>query len=133
MVAAIERFITAGLLRFRLRSRAAMARALRLTGAAVAAFVVAELLFSETVPILAPLTALLVVEINLKDIVTSGVQRVASVTAGVLLAPILGLLYLLRAHLPAPGRHARPGRYRLPQVRSRRATRRPPRRARPRP
>jgi hypothetical protein len=54
-------------------------------------------------------------------------------TAGVLLAPILGLLYLLRAHLPAPGRHARPGRYRLPQVRSRRATRRPPRRARPRP
>jgi outer membrane biosynthesis protein TonB len=53
--------------------------------------------------------------------------------AGVLLAPILGLLYLLRAHLPAPGRHARPGRYRLPQVRSRRATWRPPRRARPRP
>ena len=65
-----------------------MARALRLTGAAVAAFVVAELLFSETVPILAPLTALLVVEINLKDIVTSGVQRVASVTAGVLLAVV---------------------------------------------
>ena len=25
-------------------------------------------------------------------------------TAGVLLAPLLGLLYLLRAHLPAPGR-----------------------------
>jgi len=88
MVAAIERFITAGLLRFRLRSRAAMARALRLTGAAVAAFAVAELLFSETVPILAPLTALLVVEINLKDIVTSGLQRVASVTAGVLLAVV---------------------------------------------
>ena len=54
-------------------------------------------------------------------------------TAGVLLAPLLGLLYLLRAHLPAPGRHARPGRYLLPQVRSRRATRRPPRRARTRP
>jgi hypothetical protein len=54
-------------------------------------------------------------------------------TAGVLLAPLLGLLYLLRAHLPAPGRHARPGGYRLPQVRSRRATRRPPRRARTRP
>jgi hypothetical protein len=53
--------------------------------------------------------------------------------AGVLLAPILGLLYLLRAQLPAPGRHARPGGYRLPQVRSRRATRRPPRRARTRP
>jgi hypothetical protein len=54
-------------------------------------------------------------------------------TAGVLLAPLLGLLYLFRARLPAPGRHARPGRWRLPQVRSRRATRRPPRRARPRP
>jgi hypothetical protein len=54
-------------------------------------------------------------------------------TDAVLLAPLLGLLYLLRAHLPPPGRHARPGRYRLPQVRSRRTTRRPPRRARARP
>ena len=63
-----------------------MARAVRLTGAAVAAFAVAQVLFPSTVPILAPLTALLVVEVTLKDIVTSGVQRVASVTAGVLLA-----------------------------------------------
>ena len=86
MVAAIERFVAAGLLRFRLRSRAAMARTLRLTGAAVAAFAVAQLVFPDTVPILAPLTALLVVEVTLKDILTSGVQRVASVTAGVLLA-----------------------------------------------
>ena len=82
----IERLINAGLLRLRLRSRAALARAVRLTGAAVAAFVVAQVLFPETLPILAPLTALLVVEVTLKDIVTSGVQRVASVTAGVLLA-----------------------------------------------
>jgi hypothetical protein len=52
-----------------------------------------------------------------------------------LLAPLLGLglLYLLRGRLPAPGRHARRGRYRLPQVRSRRTTRRPPARARTRP
>ncbi len=63
-----------------------MSRALRLTGAAVAAFAVAQLLFPNTVPVLAPLTALLVVEVTLKDILTSGVQRVASVTAGVLLA-----------------------------------------------
>jgi len=82
----IERLINAGLLRFRLRSRAALARAVRLTGAAVAAFVVAQVIFPETMPILAPLTALLVVEITLKDIVTSGLQRVASVTAGVLVA-----------------------------------------------
>jgi hypothetical protein len=54
--------------------------------------------------------------------------------AGALLAPLFGLLYLLRGLLPGPaGRHARPGRYRLPQVRSRRATRRPPARARTRP
>jgi uncharacterized membrane protein YgaE (UPF0421/DUF939 family) len=86
MAPAIERFVNACLVRLRLRSRAAMARAVRLTGAAVAAFIVAQVLFPDTVPILAPLTALLVVEITLKDIVTSGVQRVASVTAGVLLA-----------------------------------------------
>ena len=86
MATTIERLINAGLLRFRLRSRAALARAVRLTGAAVAAFVVAQVVFPETLPILAPLTALLVVEVTLKDIVTSGVQRVASVTAGVLLA-----------------------------------------------
>ena len=61
------------------------------------------------------------------------VTTTQSPTDGALLAPLLGLLYLLRAHLPAPGRHARPGRYRLPQVRSRRASRRPPRRARTRP
>ncbi len=72
--------------RLRQRGRTSMSRAMRLTGAAVAAFVVAQVLFPGTVPILAPLTALLVVEITLKDIVTSGVQRVASVTAGVLLA-----------------------------------------------
>ena len=72
MIAAIERFATAGMLRFRLRSRAAMARTMRLTGAAVAAFVVALAVFPDTVPILAPLTALLVVEVTLKDILTSG-------------------------------------------------------------
>ena len=75
----------AGLLT-RLRGRWDPARALRLTGAAVAAFVVAQVLFPGTLPILAPLTALLVVEVALKDIVTSGLQRIASVTAGVLVA-----------------------------------------------
>src|SRR6478672_13832502 len=86
MVTAIQRLIDAGIVRMRLRSKAAMARAVRLTGAAVAAFLVAQVLFPDTIPILAPLTALLVVEVTLKDIVTSGVQRVASVTVGVLLA-----------------------------------------------
>jgi len=61
-------------------------RALRLTGAAVAAYVVAGLLLEDTVPVIAALTALLVVEVTLFDIVTSGVQRVVSVVTGVLLA-----------------------------------------------
>ena len=61
-------------------------RALRLTGAAVAAYIVAGLLLGDTVPVIAALTALLVVEVTLFDIVTSGVQRVVSVVAGVLLA-----------------------------------------------
>jgi uncharacterized membrane protein YccC len=57
-----------------------------LTGAAVSAYVVAGLLLGETVPVIAALTAMLVVEVTLFDIVTSGVQRVVSVVAGVLLA-----------------------------------------------
>lgn len=63
-----------------------MLRAMRLAGAAVAAYVVAELLLEDTVPVIAALTALLVVEVTLFDIVTSGVQRVVSVVCGVLLA-----------------------------------------------
>ncbi len=86
MATTLDHVLNAGRVRLRLRSRAAMARALRLTGAAVAAFVVAQLVFPGALPILAPLTALLVVEVTLKDIVTSGLQRVASVTAGVLVA-----------------------------------------------
>ncbi|WP_420123638.1 aromatic acid exporter family protein [Nakamurella sp.] len=81
-----RRLVDAGLARLRLRGRPAAARALRLTGAAVAAFVVALVLFPGTTPILAPLTALLVVEITLKDSLTSGLQRIVSVGAGVLLA-----------------------------------------------
>ncbi|WP_166442213.1 FUSC family protein [Nakamurella flava] len=72
--------------RLRVRGAAAFGRALRLSGAAVAAFVVALAVFPSTVPILAPLTALLVVEVTLKDILASGLQRIASVTLGVLVA-----------------------------------------------
>lgn len=72
--------------RIRQRGSTALLRALRLTGAAVAAYIVADLLLGDTVPVIAALTALLVVEVTLFDIVTSGVQRVVSVVAGVLLA-----------------------------------------------
>jgi len=72
--------------RVRQRGASAVLRALRLSGAAVAAYIVADLLLDDTVPVIAALTALLVVEVTLFDIVTSGVQRVVSVIAGVLLA-----------------------------------------------
>src|SRR6478609_10637204 len=72
--------------RVRQRWASALLRALRLTGAAVAAYIVAGLFLEDTVPVIAALTALLVVEVTLFDIVTSGVQRVVSVVAGVMLA-----------------------------------------------
>ena len=88
MPTTIRRLADAGLTRLRLRGRTAVGRAFRLSGAAVVAFVVALALFPDTVPILAPLTALLVVEITLKDSLTSGVQRIISVASGVLLAVV---------------------------------------------
>ena len=86
MFTTVRRLVDAGRLRLRLRGRSAAGRALRLTGAAVSAFAVALLLVPGTAPILAPLTALLVVEITLKDSLTSGVQRIVAVAVGVLMA-----------------------------------------------
>lgn len=54
--------------------------------AAVAAYVVASLVSVNPHPVLAPLTALLVVQLTLYETLTSGVRRVLSVVAGVLLA-----------------------------------------------
>jgi hypothetical protein len=72
--------------RVRTRGRAAFFRALRLSGAAVASYLVAHALSPNTTPILAPLTALLVVQVTLSSTLWSGVERVVSVMAGVLLA-----------------------------------------------
>ncbi|MDP9317763.1 MAG: aromatic acid exporter family protein [Actinomycetota bacterium] len=58
----------------------------RLTAAAVASFVVASLMFPHSEPLLAPLTALLVVQLTPVSILASGIQRVASVVAGVSVA-----------------------------------------------
>jgi CRISPR/Cas system CSM-associated protein Csm2 small subunit len=66
--------------------RDALDRVARLTGAAVAAYVVARILLDGPIPILAPLTALLVVQVTFVGSLKSGVQRVASVVAGVLIA-----------------------------------------------
>jgi uncharacterized membrane protein YccC len=54
--------------------------------AAVLAYVAADLLNTSTAPILAPLTALLVVQLTMYETVAHGIQRVFSVLAGVLVA-----------------------------------------------
>ena len=61
----------------------------RLTITAVLAFVVARLVTGADSPILAPLTALIVIQVTLYQTFRSALQRVASVVAGVLVA--LGL------------------------------------------
>ena len=77
----------------RRRAQPATVTIARLTVTAVVAFVVARLLTHTTSPILAPLTALLVVQVTLYQTFRSALQRVASVVLGVLLA--LGLSGLL--------------------------------------
>ena len=61
-------------------------------GATVAAYAVADVLLTDTVPVIAALTALLVTEATLFDILTAGVQRVVSVVVGVLLAVAFSML-----------------------------------------
>jgi uncharacterized membrane protein YgaE (UPF0421/DUF939 family) len=76
--------------RVRTRWRSALSRGARLTGATVAAFVAAELVgLRDPPPLIAALTALLVVEATLASTLVSGVQRVLSVVAGVALAVVL--------------------------------------------
>lgn len=72
--------------RLRRRSRAAGLRMLRLTGAATASYAVALALSPNSRPVLAPLTALLVVQVTLFSIVRSSAQRVVSVVLGVVVA-----------------------------------------------
>ena len=71
----------------RRRGRTAAFRALRMTGATVAAFLVARLVgLHEPPPLIAALTALLVVQATLSSTLVNGVQRVLSVVVGVALA-----------------------------------------------
>lgn len=83
----IARPVAVHLARFRRGGRSAMAWAMRLTAAAVASYVVASTVFpSPEPPLLASLTALLVVQFTPISLLTSGLQRVLSVVAGVLVA-----------------------------------------------
>ncbi|HJX42378.1 MAG TPA: aromatic acid exporter family protein [Geodermatophilus sp.] len=80
----------------RRRGRSAAFRALRMTGATVAAYLVAQAVgLHEPPPLIAALTALLVVQATLTSTLVNGVQRVLSVVAGVALAvlfvAVLGL------------------------------------------
>jgi Fusaric acid resistance protein-like len=74
----------------RLRSvgRSELAWTLRLAAAAVAAYALAEVFFPGTQPLLAPLTALLVVQLTPVSLLASGVDRVISVIAGVSVAAV---------------------------------------------
>ena len=75
------------MLRVRRRGRSAAARAARLSGAAVVAYLVAEALgLRYPPPLIAALTALLVVQATLAGTLTNGIQRVLSVVSGVGLA-----------------------------------------------
>ncbi len=68
------------------RREPAVAQTLRSTVAATIAYVVALRLSNEAAPLTAPLTALLVVQVTLFSTLTTGVRRVNSVVAGVLVA-----------------------------------------------
>ncbi|WP_198679245.1 FUSC family protein [Thermomonospora amylolytica] len=61
----------------------------RLVMTAVAAYLLALWLLEVSAPVLAPLTALLVVQVSLFQTLRSGVQRIVSVTAGVIVAVVL--------------------------------------------
>jgi hypothetical protein len=61
-------------------------RTAKVTVAAVLSYAAADLLNTTPAPILAPLTALLVVQLTVYETVTQGIQRIFSVLAGVLVA-----------------------------------------------
>jgi len=68
------------------RGRRPGLRTAKTTLAAVLSFVLAQQLGTSPQPVLAPLTALLVVQLTMYETLASGLQRVASVLAGVLIA-----------------------------------------------
>ncbi len=89
----VTRTVEASLDRFRKRGRHAIGWALRLTLAAVASFIVANLVFdTKAPPLLAPLTTMLVVQLTPVSLLVSGVQRVVSVVVGVIVAVLFSSL-----------------------------------------
>ncbi|MDX6360490.1 MAG: hypothetical protein QOH37_3544 [Nocardioidaceae bacterium] len=79
-------FISRELARVRRDGRASLQWSLRITVAATASYLVASLFFPGTQPLLAPLTAMLVVQVTPISLLASGLDRVIAVVAGVALA-----------------------------------------------
>ena len=79
-------FVSREAARVRRDGRAAVLWSLRITIAATASYVVASLVFAGTQPLLAPLTAMLVVQVTPISLLVSGLDRVVAVVAGVALA-----------------------------------------------
>lgn len=72
--------------RLRNDGRGALLWSMRITVAAVASYVVATWLFPGSQPLLAPLTAMLVVQVTPVSLLASGLDRVVAVVAGVAVA-----------------------------------------------
>jgi hypothetical protein len=78
--------------RLRNEGRAALFWSLRVTVASVASYVAATELSSGPPPLLAPLTAMLVVQVTPLSLLASGVDRVVSVVVGVAIAVVFAAL-----------------------------------------
>jgi hypothetical protein len=72
--------------RLRSHGRGALLWSVRITLAATASYVVGTLIFPGTQPLLAPLTAMLVVQVTPVSLLASGLDRVVAVVTGVSLA-----------------------------------------------
>ena len=82
--------------RVRRDGRAAVLWSLRIAVAATASYVVGTLIFPGTQPLLAPLTAMLVVQVTPVSLLASGLDRVVAVVAGISLAVAFAAVVPLR-------------------------------------
>lgn len=78
-------------MRLRNDGRRAVLWSLRITVAAVASYVVGLLFFPGTQPLLAPLTAMLVVQVTPVSLLTTGLDRVVAVVSGVSVAVVFSV------------------------------------------
>jgi uncharacterized membrane protein YgaE (UPF0421/DUF939 family) len=84
----VEERVRADLRRLVRRGRTPGLRTAKTVLAAVVSFAIADALHTSSSPILAPLTALLVVQLTMYETFTMGRERIVSVVAGVLLAAL---------------------------------------------